>query len=60
MRNLTEANMTGDQYLDSDAVFGVKASLVVDDKNVAGTGEKPRHRVSCDFRLAAAAERSAA
>src|SRR5690242_21339527 len=57
---VTQLFVEGDQYLDSDAVFGVKDSLVVDYKNVAAGGEKPRYRVSYDFRLTALAERSAA
>jgi len=57
---VTQLFVEGDAYLDSDAVFGVKDSLVVDYKDVAAAGEKPRYRVSYDFRLAALAERSAA
>jgi hydroxyquinol 1,2-dioxygenase len=57
---VTQLFVAGDAYLDSDAVFGVKDSLVVEYENVAGAKEPPRYRVSYDFRLAGQAERSAA
>jgi protocatechuate 3,4-dioxygenase beta subunit len=57
---VTQLFVEGDQYLDSDAVFGVKDSLVVDYKNVAGAGEHPRYRVSYDFRLGRLAASGAA
>jgi protocatechuate 3,4-dioxygenase beta subunit len=57
---VTQLFVEGDQYLDSDAVFGVKDSLVVDYKNVAGAGAPPRYGVSYDFRLGRLAESNAA
>jgi hypothetical protein len=41
----------GDKYLDSDVVFGVKDSLIVD----FGAKEGPLHTVNYDFRLKKAA-----
>lgn len=48
---ITHLFVNGDTYLDSDVVFGVKESLVVD----FGGLEGPRHTVRYDFRLKKAA-----
>lgn len=52
----THIFMPGDPYLESDAVFGVKESLIatlrdLDDPAAAGAGEAPKRVVEWDFRL---------
>jgi protocatechuate 3,4-dioxygenase beta subunit len=48
---VTHLFVDGDKYLDSDVVFGVKDSLIVD----FGAKEGPLHTVNYDFRLKKAA-----
>jgi protocatechuate 3,4-dioxygenase beta subunit len=48
---VTHLFVRGDKYLDSDVVFGVKDSLIVD----FGAQDGPRHTVHYDFRLKKAA-----
>jgi hydroxyquinol 1,2-dioxygenase len=48
---ITHLFVRGDKYLESDVVFGVKDSLIVD----FGTQQGPRQTVSYDFRLKKAA-----
>lgn len=48
---ITHLFVRGDAYLDSDVVFGVKESLIVDFGGTTG----PRHTMRYDFRLAKAA-----
>jgi protocatechuate 3,4-dioxygenase beta subunit len=50
-RVVTHLFVRGDKYLDSDVVFGVKDSLIVD----FGAQDGPRHTVHYDFRLKKAA-----
>ena len=54
----TQIFVRGDDYIESDAVFGVKDSLVVDFRRVEGTGDTPGdgssgavYAVNYDFRL---------
>ena len=48
-RLVTQLFLTGDQYLDSDAVFGVKESLVVDCERVETREEAAKYQVEAPF-----------
>ena len=48
-RLVTQLFLTGDQYLDSDAVFGVKKSLVVDVERVTTPQEAAKYQVDAPF-----------
>ena len=48
-RLVTQLFVTGDQYLDSDAVFGVKESLVVDCERVETREEAAKYQVEAPF-----------
>jgi len=48
-RLVTQLFLTGDQYLDSDAVFGVKESLVVDCELVQTREEAAKYQVEAPF-----------
>ena len=48
-RLVTQLFVTGDQYLDSDAVFGVKESLVVDCERVESREEAAKYQVEAPF-----------
>ena len=48
-RLVTQLFVTGDQYLDSDAVFGVKESLVVDCERVETREEAATYQVEAPF-----------
>jgi protocatechuate 3,4-dioxygenase beta subunit len=51
-RLVTQLFVTGDQYLDSDAVFGVKESLVVDCELVKTREEAAKYQVEAPRRMA--------
>jgi protocatechuate 3,4-dioxygenase beta subunit len=48
-RLVTQLFVTGDQYLDSDAVFGVKESLVIDCEHVETREEAAKYQVEAPF-----------
>ena len=48
-RLVTQLFVTGDQYLDSDAVFAVKESLVVDCERVETREEAAKYQVEAPF-----------
>jgi hydroxyquinol 1,2-dioxygenase len=48
-RLVTQLFVTDDQYLDSDAVFGVKESLVVDCERVKTRDEAAKYQVEAPF-----------
>jgi hydroxyquinol 1,2-dioxygenase len=48
-RLVTQLFVTGDQYLDSDAVFGVKESLVIDCERVETREEAAKYQVEAPF-----------
>ena len=48
-RLVTQLFVTGDPYLDSDAVFGVKESLVVDCERFETSEEAAQYQVEAPF-----------
>jgi hydroxyquinol 1,2-dioxygenase len=50
-RLITHTFVAGDIYLDSDAVFGVKAPLIVEFQPLDGPADGPRWRAAYDFVL---------
>lgn len=50
-RLITHTFVAGDAYLDSDAVFGVKAPLIVEFERREGAGDGPLWRAAYDFVL---------